>query len=95
MDLAHLGDDDESLPVHVERVCLLDVAGQYENQQVAGTQPVVLVHRPGLGRLEPRRGAAECLQPEQLEALALEDAHRVGQGVGASRVRSGEIQGVE
>ena len=45
VDLAHLGDDDEALAVHVEGVRLLDVAGENQDQQITGTQAVVLVHR--------------------------------------------------
>ena len=74
---------------------LLDVAGQDEHEDVAGAQPVVLVHRPGLDRLKPGRRAAEGFQPEEFEALRPEHVDRVGEGVGPGRVCSQSLQRVE
>ena len=94
IDLAHLGDDDEALAGHVEGVGLLDVAGQDEDQHVAGAQPVVLVHRPGCAgwnRVDVRRKVSS---PEKLEPGAA-GRQRIGQRVGPGGVRLHKPEGVE
>ncbi len=95
VDLAHLPDDDESLPGDGEGLRALDVTGEDEHEHVARAQPVVLVHRTGLGGLEAGGGAAEGLDPEDLEPCAPEHGDGVGQRVGPQRVGSNQPERVE
>ncbi len=88
--LAHLGNHDEPLAGHVQGVRLLHVAGEDQYQHVARAQPIILVHRARLHRLEPGRGSPKRLQSEQLEAATLQHAERIGQRVGPGGIGSDE-----
>ena len=73
VDLSHLGDDDEALAGDLEGVGQLHVAGQDQDQHVAGPEAIRGVDRPGDHRLE--------LGADPLEHLQAEDRQRPG-GVG-------------
>jgi hypothetical protein len=86
MDLAYLRNDNETFAVYVERIGLFYVAGEDEDEKIAGAQPVVSVHRARLRGLKSGGRAAESLETENLEARSLKNSDRIGQGVGPGRV---------
>ena len=95
VDLAHLGNDDEPLTGHLERVHPLDVPREDQHQHVAGTEPVVRVHRPRLRRLELRGELSERLQAENLETPGAERLEGIGQRIGSQRIQVDELEGIE
>jgi hypothetical protein len=93
--LADLRDDDEALSRHLQQMRLLHVAGENEDQHVAGSQPVVLIHRAGRRRLELGGETAEGLESEDLEPAWLDRGQRIGQRVRAQGVEVKEAERIE
>jgi hypothetical protein len=71
-----VGDHHESLARHIQCVCRLHVAGEHEHDLIAGTDAVAGVGRAESGRLEFRGGAAEHVQAEDLEGVAVQAVAR-------------------
>ena len=71
IDLAHLRDHHESFAGHLEGVATCSTSPvRISTSTSPGPEPVVLVHRARLGRLEPGRRAAEGLEAETLSPSA-------------------------
>src|SRR5262249_16015416 len=67
-DLADIGNDDEPLAVHGERIRLLHVAREEEHEFVAGADSIARIRADDGRRVELRGLVLEQVQPEDPEA---------------------------
>jgi hypothetical protein len=95
MDLTHLGNDDESLAIHVEGINLLDITGENQDKHIAGAESVVRVDRSGLRGLKAGGRPAKCFETEDLEPAGVQDADRVSQRICPGGVRPHQTERVQ